>query len=242
LESTDKLTPLLSLSGVSVAYGKAEVVHEVDLVVHRGSVTTLLGHNGAGKTTTLGAAFGSLPIRSGSVSFKGRDVKNWSAARRAREGVSFIPAVEFVFPDLTVEENLDLANFAAKADRATVQSWLEEVHARWPILAERKTQIAGTLSGGERRMLSLGVALMTDPAVLLLDEPSLGLSPVLADNLLADLRTLADERGIGVLLVEQAVSKALAIADDAYVIRSGRIIAHEPAAELAKRQSLWDLF
>ncbi|WP_205789055.1 ABC transporter ATP-binding protein [Microbacterium sp. CPCC 204701] len=239
---TESAEPVLELRGIGLAYGRTQVVFDLDLAVEKGQITALLGHNGAGKTTTLAGAFGLVPARTGTVSLSGTRIDGWSAAKRARAGLAFIPAVDFVFADLTVEQNLRLSAFAAKSGTSESHDRLAEVLRLWPILEERRSQVAGTLSGGQRRMLSLAIALMTDPSVLLLDEPSLGLSPVLVDQLFDDLRILANERGIAVLLVEQAVHKALSVADYAYVIRSGRVIAHEPAAILARSASLWELF
>jgi branched-chain amino acid transport system ATP-binding protein len=241
LASPDQLPPRLQLQSVSTGYGAKQVVFDVDLVVRPAQITVLLGHNGAGKTTTVAAAFGLLPATSGSILFDGLPIERTTTRARVRSGIGYVPSERFVFPTLTVDENLNLGGFterdpAARRDR---RAWVLD---RWPILGERRNQLAGTMSGGQRRMLSLGIALMSSPSLLLLDEPSLGLAPVVVDQLFADLRSLADTDGLAVLLVEQSVSKALAVADDAYVMRSGRIIAEERASSLAGRQSLWDLF
>lgn len=233
--------PRLELRGLCGGYGSKQIVFDVDLAVAPASITVLLGHNGAGKTTTIATAFGLLPTKSGEVLLDGSRIDKGSPRDRVRSGVGFVPSERFVFPSLTVEENLTLGAFTEQdaARRAARREWVLD---RWPILAERRSQLAGTMSGGQRRMLSLGIALMSSPRLLLLDEPSLGLAPVVVDQLFADLRRLADEDGLSVLLIEQSIAKALAVSDYAYVMRSGRIIAQEPAAELARRESLWELF
>lgn len=244
MESRDTQTvapPRLEISGLSAGYGSKQVVFDVDLAVRPGEITVLLGHNGAGKTTMISAAFGLIPTTTGTVNVDGRVVSKLSTAERVRAGMGFVPADRFVFPDLTVEENLTLGGFCER-DSAARRQRRDWVLGRWPILAERRTQLAGTMSGGQRRMLSLGIALMASPSLLLLDEPSLGLAPNIVDQLFGDLRALARDDNLAVLLVEQSVAKALNAADDAYVMRSGRIIAHEPASELAARESLWELF
>ncbi len=240
-EATAITPPRLEISGLSAGYGSKQIVFDLDLVVRPGEITVLLGHNGAGKTTMISAAFGLIPAASGTISFDGKPVSRLTTGDRVRAGMGFVPADRFVFPDLTVEENLTLGGFTER-DSAVRRERRDWVLGRWPILAERRSQLAGTMSGGQRRMLSLGIALMSSPTLLLLDEPSLGLAPNIVDQLFDDLRVLAREDNLAVLLVEQSVAKALNAADDAYVMRSGRIIAHEPAAQLASRESLWELF
>lgn len=233
--------PRLELRGLCGGYGSKQIVFDVDLIVKPAQITVLLGHNGAGKTTTIATAFGLLPIKKGELLFNGDHIEKWSPRDRVASGIGFVPSERFVFPALTVDENLNLGAFTERNStrREERREWVFE---RWPILAERRHQLAGTMSGGQRRMLSLGIALMSSPSLLLLDEPSLGLAPVVVDQLFADLRVLADEDGLSVLLIEQSVAKALAVSDHAYVMRSGRIIVEEPASALANRTSLWELF
>ncbi len=233
--------PRLELKGLSAGYGSKQIVFDLDLVVQPAQITVLLGHNGAGKTTTISTAFGLIDPKAGEILLDGERIDRGSTRDRVRAGVGFVPSERFVFPALTVEENLNMGAFTEK-DAARRRERREWVLDKWPILAERRTQLAGTMSGGQRRMLSLGIALMASPKLLLLDEPSLGLAPVVVDQLFDDLRRLADEDGLSVLLVEQSVAKALRVSDEAYVMRSGRVIARESAAELAARPSLWDLF
>ncbi|WP_404498050.1 ABC transporter ATP-binding protein [Arthrobacter sp. GAS37] len=226
---------------MSAGYRNRPVVFDISITVQNASIVTLLGHNGAGKTTTMTAALGLIGAKSGSVLLEGKDVSQLSTRKRVEAGMAYVPADDFVFGGLTVAENLSLGGLTES--RATVRrDKLEWIFDRWRVLADRANQLAGTMSGGQRRMLSLGIALMSSPRLLLLDEPSLGLAPNIVDQLFQDLRDLADTEGLSVFIIEQAVAKALAIADDAYVMKAGRIIAHEPAAALAQRGSLWELF
>jgi len=242
LESPDPgRAPRLDVRRLGTGYGSKQVVFDLSLEVGASEIVAVLGHNGAGKTTAMSAIFGLLPAREGAVELDGAAMTKLDPRTRVRAGMSFVPADNFVFADLTVAENLALGGLTeSRADRR--RGNLEWVFDRWPILAERRTQLAGTMSGGQRRLLSLGISLMSSPTLLLLDEPSLGLAPNVVDRLFADLRHLADERGLGVLIVEQSVAKVLAIADRAYVMRSGRVIAHETAGHFAQRDSLWELF
>lgn len=231
----------LRVAGLCAGYGSKQVVFDLDLDVDAGSIVVLLGHNGAGKSTAMAAAFGLIPSRAGEVTLDGRRVTAMSSRQRVTGGMAYVPSDDFVFADLTVAENLSLGGLTER-DPAARRANLERILATWPILADRSGQAAGTLSGGQRRMLSLGIALMSSPTLLLLDEPSLGLAPNIVDQMFADLRGLADREGLAVFLIEQSVAKALAIADDAYVMQSGRVVAHERAAELSRRESLWELF
>jgi branched-chain amino acid transport system ATP-binding protein len=178
---------------------------------------------------------------SGTVSLQGSDVTTLPAVEHARRGMTFVPAERFVFQDLSVRDNLLLAAMQQPSveQRAEHQ---RRVDALFPVLAERRTQRAGTMSGGEQRMLSIGMALMADPRLMLLDEPSLGLSPVYVATIMDAIRTMADEQRVGVVVLEQNVAQALRVADRVYVMRSGETIAHETAAELRTREHLWDLF
>ncbi|TQM10097.1 ABC transporter ATP-binding protein [Pseudonocardia kunmingensis] len=231
---------MLSIDRLRTGYGAREAVFDVSLSVGEGEVVTLVGHNGAGKTTTLKAAMGLLPVWGGTVSFLGRPITNSSSAANVRRGLCMVLEDDFVFRDLTVEENLQVAAFTTPADAAA--GIRRDVFALLPVLAERRTQRAGTMSGGERRMLSLGMALMSQARLLLLDEPSLGLAPVLVEQVMGLVGRLVVERGLSVLMVEQNVDQALRIADRVYVLRAGRIAAEEDAAALRRRSQWWDLF
>ena len=224
--------PLLEVRGLRVRYGKIEAVHGVDLRVERGSIVTVIGPNGAGKTTLLGAVMGLLPC-DGSVIYDGRDVHGVAVDARVAAGMCLVPERRELFGELTVEDNLRLGAFqrVRRGERGAAGD-LTDVYARFPRLAERRRQLAATLSGGERQMLALGRALMGKPALLLLDEPSLGLAPRIVREI---LHIVAELRGAGtsILLVEQNARAALRIADQGYVLELGEIALHGPAAELA---------
>jgi branched-chain amino acid transport system ATP-binding protein len=232
---------LLEVNGLRAGYGGRPVVYGVDLTVAPGEIVAVLGHNGAGKTTTLNAIFGFIEPMSGTVSLAGSEVTKLPPVEHARRGITFVPAERFVFQDLSVEDNLSLAAMQEpSAERR--EEHRRRADALFPVLSERPRQYAGTMSGGEQRMLSIGMALMAGPQLMLLDEPSLGLSPLLVETIMDAVRTVADELRVGVVMLEQNVTQALRVADRVYVMRSGEIIAHETAAELRTREHLWDLF
>lgn len=237
---------MLDIDGLRTGYRGRPVVFEASLRVGEGEIVTLVGHNGAGKTTTLRAVMGLLPVWSGRVRFRDADIAAARAADNVRRGLCYLPEDDFVFQDLSVDENLTLAGFGSRArsgggrrDPDTVRA---EIFQVLPVLAERSAQRAGTLSGGERRMLSIGMALMAEPELMLVDEPSLGLAPILVERVMDLLADLVRTRGIGVLMVEQNVDQALRIADRCYVMRAGRIVMEESAERLAARDQWWDLF
>ena len=232
---------LLVLSGLQAGYGRKHVVFDVDLHLRAGEIVTIIGHNGAGKTTTLKTIFGMLPALGGTVTYRGNDVTHSSCRRNVLGGMSYIPAERFVFSDLSVLDNLRLGAMHEKSSEARDRR-RSRVHEMFPLLQERATQRAGTMSGGQQRMLSLGLAMMSEPKLLLLDEPSLGLAPALVAEIFDGVRRLADEEGLTVLLLEQNVGQALRIADRAYVMRAGRIILEETADQMRQRPDYWDLF
>jgi branched-chain amino acid transport system ATP-binding protein len=233
--------PLLAVRGLSAGYGPRQVVFDVDFSVGRGEIVTILGHNGAGKTTTLKSVFGLIRPLSGSVRYRDREIVGRAPVENVREGISFTPPERYVFPDLSVLNNLKLGGFTEKSEQRRRER-LERIYEMFPILEERAKQLAGTMSGGQQRMVGLGIALMGDPELMLLDEPSLGLAPSLVDQLMDTVRGLADERGISVVLLEQNVAVALEHADRAYIMRSGRMILEEPAETMRDRGHWWDLF
>jgi len=210
---------VLELSGVRAGYGSVEVLHEVDLSLHRGSVLAVLGSNGAGKSTLLRAVAGLHPLTSGSVLLDGRRVTGWSADRLARHGMCLIPEGRGVFPRLTVRENLWMTTHLG-VSRSHAE---ETAFTRFPRLGERRDQVAGTLSGGEQQMLALARAVITRPKVLMVDELSMGLAPQLVDSLYDSVRQIAAD-GVSVLVVEQFARAVLGMADRAAIMVSGRVV------------------
>lgn len=233
--------PLLTIDSVAAGYRRRPVVYDVSMQVNAGEIVSVLGHNGAGKTTTIKTAFGVLHPFKGKVSFAGHDVSSASCARHVALGMSYTPAERFVFPDLAVQVNLRLGALGepSKAER---DRRVARVYEMFPILKERKDQPAGTFSGGQQRILSVGMALMSDPKLMLLDEPSLGVAPAVVQQILGALRQLADEEGRAIVLLEQNVGHALREADRVYVMRSGRMILEESADQMRNREHWWDLF
>jgi branched-chain amino acid transport system ATP-binding protein len=234
--------PLLRLAGVEAGYGKKRVLDQVDFVIGRGEAVALLGHNGAGKTTLLQTVFGLQPIWEGRISFEGQPLAGRHSARAAVAlGMAMIPAEHFVFPDLTVLENLRLGARSLSASDGAKR--IETAYANFPVLGERADQLAGSMSGGEQRIVSLAMALMRRPVLLLLDEPSLGLSPIIAERVMTQVRELV-KQGVSVVLVEQNIPPALSVASRVYVLRSGRIILEESADAFAARgrENWWALF
>jgi branched-chain amino acid transport system ATP-binding protein len=233
--------PLLAVDDLTTGYGRKQVVFGASLAVAAGEVVAVIGHNGAGKTTTLKAVAGLLPAWGGRIVLDGTPIVHASSAARVRHGLAFVPQEHFVFADLTVAENLELGAFSL-ADRRLAAERREAVVTLLPILAERRRQLAGTLSGGEQRMVSLGMALMMRPRLLLLDEPSLGLSPLLVERIMGTIQDIVRRDRLTVLLVEQNIRQTLAIASRVYVMRTGRVILEEQGATLAARGEWWDLF
>jgi branched-chain amino acid transport system ATP-binding protein len=219
---------LLQVKNVTVAYGKVEAVRSVSLDVGAGEIVTIIGANGAGKTTLLNAIMGILPLR-GSVMFRGKQISRLDIEDRVAAGVTIVPEHRELFGSMTVEENLQLGAF--RAPRSKAAEALERVNALFPRLKERRTQLAGTLSGGEQQMLAMGRALMGEPKLLMLDEPSLGLAPLIVADI---FRTIGELRraSVSVLLVEQNARAALAVADRAYVMELGEFIMSGPAREI----------
>jgi branched-chain amino acid transport system ATP-binding protein len=221
---------LLELSGLEVAYGGIRAVKGIDLSVAQGELVCLIGANGAGKTTTLKAICGLVPARGGSVRYDGREITGTPSFRLVERGLAMVPEGRGVFRQLTVQENLAMGAFVRK-DRPAVRRDLERVFALFPRLAERRDQSGGTLSGGEQQMLAIGRALMSRPKLLLLDEPSMGLAPLLVQKIFETVRAVSVE-GVTILLIEQNARLALEIANRAYVMESGMITLSGPAAEV----------
>jgi branched-chain amino acid transport system ATP-binding protein len=221
---------MLALDRVHASYGNVAVLHDVSLVVGDGEFVTLIGANGAGKTTTLRAISGLMPHMGGRIAFDGHDIQGDRASAILKRGITHCPEGRHVFPMMTVMENLQVGAHTLKS-AADVQAGLDIVFNHFPILNERKSQLAGSLSGGEQQMLAIGRALITRPRLLLLDEPSLGLSPLLVGQVVEIIKAL-HRAGIALLLVEQNARLALALADRAYVMESGRIVLEGPGRKL----------
>jgi len=231
----------LVVKDIRAGYGKKQVVFGVSLSLEPGHIVAMLGHNGAGKTTTLKTIAGLLPAQSGVIELDGVDITKRSCSDRVRQGIVYLPQERSVFGQLSVHDNLLLGG-TPNPDRAARQKRLDYVLELFPILGKRKGQMAGTLSGGEQRMVSFGIALMASARVLLLDEYSLGLAPSLCQALAGTIKLLVERDGMSVLLVEQNVPLALGLAERVSVMRMGRIVVEETTQQLGERQNLWELF
>ena len=227
---------MFEIKDLNVHFGGIHAIKGMSLRVEAGEIVTLIGANGAGKTTTLRTASGLKAPTSGSVWIDGKDITKASAQDRVKMGLSHVPEGRRVFPQMTVLENLELGAFLRR-DRAGIAADLDGVYGRFPVLAERKKQTAGTLSGGEQQMLAMGRALMAQPRILLLDEPSMGLAPLLVQMIFDIVRGI-NETGTTILLVEQNANMALQIADRAYVMETGSIVAQGTASELAQTEDI----
>ena len=221
---------LLKVTGLRVAYGGIQAVKGVDFQVHEGELVSLIGSNGAGKTTTMKAITGTLPFLGGDIEFLGKSIKGRGAWDLVGEGLVMVPEGRGVFTRMTITENLQIGAYIRK-DKPEIAKDIERVFATFPRLKERATQLAGTMSGGEQQMLAMGRALMARPKVLLLDEPSMGLSPIMVDKIFEVVRDV-HAQGVTILLVEQNASRALQIANRAYVMESGLITMSGDAREM----------
>jgi branched-chain amino acid transport system ATP-binding protein len=232
--------PILRLDDIQAGYDDSIVVDGLSLVVEQGEVVCLLGANGAGKTTTMRVVTGLIPLRAGKIIYNGEDISQMPPHQRVTAGICLSPEGRQVFPDLTVMENLSLGSFNRRARPARKQS-LEQVFTLFPKLHERREQAAGLMSGGEQQMLAIGRALMGQPKLLALDEPSLGLSPKMVSAVFEAVQTVA-RSGITILLVEQNTRAALAIARRGYVLSAGRVVHEGSAAELAGSETIQKAF
>jgi branched-chain amino acid transport system ATP-binding protein len=223
---------LLRVSEVDVYYGPVKILTKVSLEINEGEIVSLLGGNGAGKTTTVRTIAGLLYPTTGTVTFRDQDISRWPAHRRVENGLVMVPEGRKIFPTLSVLENLEMGSFLKKA-RSKRTELLDRVMQLFPILRERSSQAAGTLSGGQQQMLAIGRGLMSLPTMLILDEPSLGLAPLLVHEIFASIRE-ANQADVTVLLVEQNVHLALAMSNRAYVLEEGAVALSGPADQLAK--------
>jgi len=231
---------LMNIADVTTAYEKADVLQGVSLSIKPGSITCLLGSNGSGKTTLIRSILGLTPPRAGRIMFDDLDITSWPTHRIIAAGVACVPEGRKVFPKLTVEDNLRLGAYLEPSKAITYER-LAEIYSLFPRLAERRLQLAGTMSGGEQAMVSIGRGLMRDPKLLLIDEPSLGLSPLMVKENFNLIRRI-NQRGVTVFLVEQNVHQTLAISHHGYVLSKGRVVAAGSSSELVDRQEVREAY
>jgi branched-chain amino acid transport system ATP-binding protein len=227
---------MLKLSTVSASYGSVPAISNVSIEVGEGEAVGLLGANGAGKSTTLRAISGLMRLATGSITFLGKDIAALPPYKVTELGIAHVPEGRKVFPEMTVQENLEIGAYAPAAKAVRRQS-LDLVFSIFPVLAERRKQLAGTMSGGEQQMLAVGRGLMLKPRLLMLDEPSLGLAPVVTDVTYQNIQEI-HSMGTAILLVEQNVSRALSLVQRAYVLESGKVIMHGTNTELANNKQV----
>ena len=227
---------LLNIDSISAGYGDLQVLFNVSLHVNEGEVVSLVGSNGAGKTTLLRILSGFEPIKTGKITFNGEDLMKAKPNQRAKLGIAHIPQGRGILGTLTVNENLIMGAYQ-KEYRATVAEGMKKAYKMFPILDQRQNQLAGSLSGGEQQMLAIGRSLMSHPKLLMLDEPSLGLAPIIVEEMF-ELITTVSKQGVSILIVEQNLVQALSIADRAYVLETGRIVMEGRAAELLEDEAI----
>jgi len=227
--------PMLSVNNVSAHYGKIQALHNVSLHISQGEIVTLIGANGAGKTTLLGTLCGEPRATQGTINFDGKVITDWQTARIMREAIAIVPEGRRVFSRMTVEENLAMGGFFAS--RRDYQTRIARVYELFPRLAERKIQRAGTMSGGEQQMLAIGRALMSQPRLLLLDEPSLGLAPIIIQQIFDTIEQLRKE-GMTIFLVEQNANQALKLADRGYVLENGHVVLEDTGEALLSNEAV----
>lgn len=227
---------LLECSSVHAYYGALHALKGISLSFEEGQRVAVFGHNGSGKSTLFKCCVGSLPVRAGKVEFAGHPVIPGAVHRNVQLGIGFVPQDRNVFKDLTVEQNLRIAGLKRSNDD------LAPVWDLFPVLKARRNQNAGTMSGGEQQMVALGMALMTRPRMLLLDEPTTGLAPLLASTVLDSVNRISASLGLAILIIEQNVPRTLRIADRAIILKAGRVLSDGPAQALLGKQDLWDWF
>ena len=226
---------MLEINNLQVNYGPVIAVKKVDLFVNQGETVVLLGANGAGKSSTLLSIAGVANKLLGKVEFSGKDISKSSPEKILTLGIATVPENRDIFPDLSVKENLVLGGYINRKKNNILQDTIEEVYNLFPILSERNSQVAGTLSGGEQQMLAIGRALMSKPKILLLDEPSLGLAPTIVEKIYEHIKQLKKNTNLTILLVEQHAMKALSIADRVYFLRLGEIVSSGKASDLKEK-------
>lgn len=234
------MTALIEIEGLTAGYGKVEVLHEISLAVGRGEILSIVGANGAGKSTLLNTISGFIRPKAGIIRHGAQSILGKAPAAIARSGIRHVPEGRRVFADMTVEENLMLGGYGQRGE--VVRRRAERIYKLFPRLAERRRQVAGTMSGGEQQMLAIGRALMSEPTVLMLDEPSMGLAPIIVAEIFRLIVRLRDAYGVGILLVEQNARAALRIADQACVLSLGRVTKHGTGALLLRDQTVVEAF
>jgi branched-chain amino acid transport system ATP-binding protein len=227
---------MLSYTAISAGYAGVPVLRDVTFDINEGEAVAIFGHNGAGKTTLLRCAVGDVAEVAGTVTYRGQAIVPGSVFRNTRRGIGFVPQGHNVFRELSVRQNLTIAGLHHPDSR------VEDIYALFPILQERASQAAGSLSGGQQQILALGMALMTKPSILLLDEPSTGLAPIIVRDVMASLTRINRETGTTVVIVEQNIPATLAIVSRAIVIKAGRVVFDGAGAELARKEDLWGWF
>ena len=233
--------PLLELKGVSASYGPVPVLHDLNISLQGDEVVCLLGGNAAGKTSTMKTIIGMLVLQKGTISYQGRQISGLAPPEIVSRGIAIVPEGRRIFPRLTVQENLDLGSYGRKDDSGAQRRDQERVFERFPRLAERATQLGGTLSGGEQQMLAIGRALMSRPRLLLMDEPSMGLAPALVDRVF-EIITEIHREGTAIFLVEQNARMALEVSSRGYVLQQGRIVVSGSSDELLSSEAVREAY
>ena len=228
-------TPILELDGINTYYGQIHILQDENLIVHEGELVCLLGGNASGKSTTLKTILGIVRPRTGTVKLAGEDVTQMPTAHRIKRGLAIVPENRRLFGPMTVLENLEMGAYLRP--KADLKEEFERVYELFPLLYERRTQLAGTMSGGEQQMVAMGRALMSQPKLLLMDEPSMGLAPVLVERSFEIIKQVNDS-GVGMLIVEQNANVSLSIADRGYVLSTGRVVLEGKAADLLQNEEL----
>jgi branched-chain amino acid transport system ATP-binding protein len=231
---------LMEMKSVSAGYYRKRVIHDISLSVDRSEVVSLIGHNGAGKTTTLKTILGVIRSEQGEIRFRDKRITGQDPVENVAAGIRFIPQERFTFPDLTVWENIMLGAHHVQQKEKIVKS-IDEIYTQFPILKKRLSQKAGTMSGGEQRMLSMAMAMMAQPEFVMVDEPSLGLAPLIIQEIGRIIRRMADQ-GMAVLLVDQNIKHTLKISNRVYVMKNGQIVLEETSQKLLDRGEWWDLY